>query len=260
MEVALLVRVVICFHHDSRVRLYYFFWKSCPELLIDTFLSDLYTCSLRSGVTLARLAIVAIVYVLVHFDGLHIFSVQVININYSHWQFSSDLENEDVTINTRKTTKTTVNRKALEKNGGENKSLELKKYSKERGEETPPFYRKETFDAEREESDSVESLKEIGENKRTKKKALNNNRPKLNVEILKENGLNREEGSVRSNIVRNSESEKEMEVKDSFKKKKRKKKVKRRLKKDLPPVLVKSKRPLPQLDAVDEEVEQGVEI
>lgn len=137
----------------------------------------------------------------------------------------------------------------------------MKNWNKQLGEETPCVNKKKVLNLERENSSSVESLKEIEGNKLGNKGLNNNNKQKSNGWMVKRIEDHRDWEKCESNLLPNSESEKEMEVKDSYKKRKsKKKKVKRRLAKDLPPVLVPTKRPLPKLAAVDEEIEQSLEI
>eukprot|EP00795_Rhopilema_esculentum_P001638 gene1638-16104_t len=159
---------------------------------------------------------------------------------------SSNVESEVVVIKTKRKVKKYVAKNHTTKNRD---ILEQNLVSEE---ETPPTVRKlspegynicEDVDERR---DSIESLKEM--NEVPLKEIMNNNK---NNEKTKTN-----EDNLPSNLMHNSESVKEKELKDNLKRKKSKrKKGKRTLKKELPPVLVKSKRPLPQLAAVDEENE-----
>ncbi len=123
---------------------------------------------------------------------------------------------------------------------------------------------KSLLDEETVDSDSVESLKEL-----TNSENLNNNK---SSSILNNSLKPSEENSVNeiscktdpelteNNLFRNSESEKEMDVKENFKKKKsRKKKIKKSAKKELPPIVTKIRRPLPQLSVVCEETEPANE-
>lgn len=127
------------------------------------------------------------------------------------------------------------------------------------GEETPPLGKKDADLKSEKELGSIESLYEIKESK-LRNIVGNNNQLKSNGEVMRESLIHNEQENVESNLLRNSESEKEIDIKEKYKKKKiKKRKVKRRLSKELPPVLVKPKRPLPKLAAVDEEIEQGAE-
>eukprot|EP00112_Aurelia_sp_Birch-Aquarium-sp1_P021339 Seg5719.1 transcript_id=Seg5719.1/GoldUCD/mRNA.D3Y31 product="hypothetical protein" protein_id=Seg5719.1/GoldUCD/D3Y31 len=144
----------------------------------------------------------------------------------------------------------------------ERKTIKSDQYDNESDEQTPLTDRKqkeEKIKQERRnsESDSVESLKEIPLTKLMNNNMVNSslNSPK---QVTSNGTANFDAETIQSNLHRNSESEKEMDVKESFKKKKIKKKRTKRTatKKELPPVVVsKTRRPLPKLAAVNEETE-----
>ena len=134
-----------------------------------------------------------------------------------------------------------------------------KKENEGRDEETPLANRKtggETKDNS--DSDSVESLQEVSimnNNKNTNNTILSLNDSWNINKQLGLNGKAKYDAEVpQINLHRNCESEKEKEVKDNFKRKKSKKK-KKTGKKDLPPIVNKPKRPLPQLPVLSEETE-----
>ena len=170
------------------------------------------------------------------------------------------MEGEDIVIKTKQSrTQSDPSRRGasrkVKKNGAKNsttKNRDILEQNLVSEEETPLTVRKlspegcnNRQDGD-ERRDSIESLKEM--NEVPLKEIMNNNK---NNEKTRTN-----EDNLPSNLMHNSESVKEKELKDNLKRKKSKrKKGKRTLKKELPPVLVKSKRPLPQLAAVDEENE-----
>ena len=136
--------------------------------------------------------------------------------------------------------------------GGER--LHMKPLNKGNVEETLLVTRRDAL--EKENSASIESLKEIKNDDAIVRKSINNNQSKRGLQELVEDIPRDDEENVET---RNSESERELETKYSLKKKKgRKKKGKRGVQKDLPPILVMSKRPLPQLAAVDKKAEHEV--
>ena len=127
------------------------------------------------------------------------------------------------------------------------------------GEETPSVTIKGVFDVRKEDSGSVESLKEITSDSAMHEKLINNNRPDRNVELVRANELSNGEGNAESSFLRKVESEKEMELNDSLKKRKcRRKKTRKGLSNELPPIVMKSKRPLPQLTS--NAAERGFEV
>ena len=134
--------------------------------------------------------------------------------------------------------------------------MQLRPLSRDSGEETPMLIRNGADTLENQTSGSIESLREIEEDGKIDGPSVNNN-SKRTAETVIETLLISEQYSFQPNLLRRSESEKEMEVKDSSKRKKDRKKkgVKRNLRKDLPPILITSKRSLPKLAAVDESVE-----
>eukprot|EP00794_Sanderia_malayensis_P019239 gene19239-21167_t len=138
---------------------------------------------------------------------------------------------------------------------------------------------------ELEDSDSIESLKEASiPNHVNNNRNNNNNTYGCVLELEEQIDLNDKQNNIihannertnavtshldsegmHCNLFRNSESEKEMDVKENLKKKKtKKKKVKKstKIKKELPPVVItKTRRPLPQLPVLCEEAEPTNEV
>ena len=165
-------------------------------------------------------------------------------------------------INTKRCEKELFKMSTVQVTNKKEERKAISQYDNESDEQTPLTDRKQREEQTKQErknseSDSVESLKEIPLTKIMNNNMLNNSLNSSKQATL--NGrTNFDAETIQSNLHRNSESEKEMDVKESFKKKKLKKKKTKRTaaKKELPPVVVsKTRRPLPKLAAVNEETE-----
>jgi len=139
----------------------------------------------------------------------------------------------------------------------EDELMQMMPMNMQSGEEAPSVTVKGVCDVRKEDTGSVESLKEITRDNAMHEKSVNNNRLDRNVEQVGANELSNEEGNADSSFLRKVQSEKEVGLNDSLKKCRRKR-TRKGLSNELPPIVMKSKRPLPQL--ASNTAERGLEV